>query len=58
MKKQGALFTIGSLVYFGRDQYRVIRYHKVAGNWEVMFRSLATGSHTSVPITILERSAL
>lgn len=47
-------FGIGSTVQFGDERWVVVRYHQVCGNWEVMFRSEASGVHRSVPCSQLE----
>lgn len=47
------MFAIGQTVVFGDNPHTVVRYHRVAGHWEVMFRS-KNGAHRSVPCTQLE----
>ena len=48
-------FSIGGKVQFGEEWHVVVRYHKIGGNWGVMFRSLKTGKHLSVSCSQLER---
>jgi len=49
------MFNIGDTVKFGEEVWQVIRYHKVARVYEIMFRNCKTGNHKSVPISQLER---
>lgn len=51
----GPLFGIGSIVRFGEERWKVVRYHRVCGTWEVMFCSEASGVHRSVPCSQLEQ---
>lgn len=47
-------FAVGSLVAFGEEKWIVVKYHKVCGYWEVMFRSAVSGVHRSIPCSQLE----
>ena len=49
-----ALFTIGSIVKINGEDWKVIRYHRIGKRWEVMFRNVQSGYHTSIPLTTLE----
>lgn len=47
-------FAIGSTVKFGDESWIVVRYHRIGGHWEVMFRSVASGVHRSIACAQLE----
>jgi len=55
MKNNRHKFGIGQHIQFGESGwYEVARYHRVGGQWEVMFRDLTTGKHVSIPCRKLE----
>jgi hypothetical protein len=49
-----ARFAIGDNVRFGDESWLVKNYHRVGKNWEVMFRSVASGVHRSIACNQLE----
>lgn len=53
----GPQFAIGSLTSINGEDWQVVRYHRVNRKWEVMFRNVKTGKHTSIPLFILETHA-
>jgi hypothetical protein len=51
--KAVGLFAVGSTVAIGDDTYTVVKYHRINGKPEVMFRD-ARGAHKSLGIHALE----
>lgn len=50
-------FTIGSVASINREDWVVVKYHRIFGKWEIMFRNAKTSEHTSIPLRIVESHA-
>lgn len=48
------MFQLGSVVLIEDAKWKVLKYHKVAGEWEVLFQSLSTGVKKSISCKELE----
>jgi hypothetical protein len=51
---QACRFALGDSVKFGSESWTVSGYHRIGKEWEILFRSAASGVKRSIPCKQLE----
>jgi hypothetical protein len=52
--KPKPMFGIGDPIFFGDEEWTVVKYHKIGSEWEILLRSKASGVHKSFACNQLE----